>query len=248
MPVFYVFESLMSDSQPDESSPAPELDEARVAAWLVAHPEFAARHPEAFEAQHIGHDSQGATSLIERQVARLRQTNRELAERFEDLAATARVNEERVVQLNRVARIMVGACDTDALIQALTDSLQTHFEIDAVYVGLDGTAAADVQAIQSLDEHAPARDALIHVTRRGKPICGELSKAQAAALFPHAGEPALASAAFIPLGISCVRGAIVLASRDAKRFTPEMGPLFIELFGALLTATLARLLGDRAVA
>ena len=74
----------MSDTQPEPSSSVPELDEDQVAAWLVAHPDFVARHPEAFEAQAIGHDAQGATSLIERQVARLRQTNRELAARFEE--------------------------------------------------------------------------------------------------------------------------------------------------------------------
>ena len=134
----------MSDTQPEPSSSVPELDEDQVAAWLVAHPDFVARHPEAFEAQAIGHDAQGATSLIERQVARLRQTNRELAVRFEELVGTARANEDRVVQLNRVARIMVGATEVDALIAALTDSLQQHFGVDATGVFLEGPARADI--------------------------------------------------------------------------------------------------------
>ena len=239
----------MSDTQPEPSSSVAELDEDQVAAWLVAHPEFVSRHPEAFEAQAIGHDAQGATSLIERQVARLRQTNRELAVRFEELVGTARANEDRVVQLNRVARIMVGATEVDALITALTDSLQRHFGVDATGVFLEGPAQADINRILWLEDAPAAHEALTHVRRRGKPICGELTAAQAEALFADGDDDAVfTSAAFIPLGRNQVRGAIVLASRDPQRFTPDMGTLFVELFGALLTATLARLIGDDAVA
>ncbi|MBH03777.1 MAG: hypothetical protein CMP08_06605 [Xanthomonadales bacterium] len=238
----------MSDTQSEPLSSVPALDEEQVAAWLVAHPDFVSRHPEAFEAQAIGHDTQGAASLIERQVARLRQTNRELAARFEELVRTARANEDRVVQLNRVARIMVGATEADALIAALSDSLQTHFGVDVTGVFLEGSAQAGINRICWLDDAPAADEALTHVRRRGKPICGELTAAQAEALFADADDDAVfTSAAFIPLGRSQVRGAIVLASRDPQRFTPDMGTLFVELFGALLTATLARLIGDDAV-
>lgn len=236
----------MNEAQnPTES--APELDAAEVAAYLVAHPEFARAHPEAFEAQHIGHDSQGAASLIERQVAVLRHTNRELAERFENLAATARANESRVVELNRVARIMVAATDVDTLIHTLSACLREHFAVDQVYVGLDGTLAEGQTAIDTLTPDGAASRALMHVYRRGKPLCGEISAAQAEALFDTGDEALLTSAAFIPLGHTEVRGAIVLAAAAPGRFTPDMGTLFVELFGRLLGATLARLLDAKAL-
>ena len=47
----------------------------------------------------------------------------------------------------------------------------------------------------------------------------------------------------IPLGTSGVHGALVLASRKGERFVPDMGTLFLELMGELVTVALQRLLG-----
>ncbi|RJS93371.1 DUF484 family protein [Salinisphaera sp. Q1T1-3] len=226
----------------------PEFDEAEIAAYLVAHPEFARRHPEAFEAQDIAHVTQGAASLIERQVAVLRQTNRELAARFESLVATARANEHRVVELNRVARVMVGATDVDAMLERLIDCLKTDLAVDRVYIGLTGALPAEVARIETLVEDSDAGRALVNTFRRGKPICGEITPTQAAALFPADEASPMASAAAIPLGRQRVVGAIVLASADPGRFTADMGTLFVELFGELLSATLTRLLGAEPMA
>ena len=91
----------------------------------------------------------------------------------------------------------------------------------------------------------PAGKALTNVYRRGKPICGPLSEEQSEALFATRSNdvPALASAAMIPLGTSGVHGALVLASRKGERFVPDMGTLFLELMGELVTVALQRLLG-----
>lgn len=227
-----------------ETQPVPTaLDETEVAAYLAAHPDFLHRHPETFEALDVPHASGNAISLIERQVRVLRDTNTRTQARFEELLATARDNEERVVQLNRVARIMAAAVSTDAMIDALVDCLRDHLAVDRVYVGLQSELDADVTRIDRLEDGTAASRALTNVFRRGKPICGELDAIQSSALFAAADEALMFSAALIPLGHHGVHGAIVLASREPQRFTPEMGTLFVELFGDLLTATLRRLLG-----
>ena len=51
----------------------------------------------------------------------------------------------------------------------------------------------------------------------------------------------------IPLGARGVHGALVLASRKGDRFVPEVGTLFLELTGELVTAALQRLLGRDAL-
>ncbi|KEZ76284.1 DUF484 family protein [Salinisphaera hydrothermalis] len=220
-----------------------DLDEAEVAAYLAAHPDFLRRHPEAFEAMDVPHASGSAISLIERQVGVLRETNARIQSRFDELLATAKSNEERVIQLNRVARIMAGATAADPMIDALTQCLHDHLAVDRVYVGIQGSLPADIERIHKLEDGADASRALTNVFRRGKPICGELSATQSRALFTTDDDALMTSAALIPLGKNGVHGAIVLASRDPKRFTPDMGTLFVELFGDLLTATLRRLLG-----
>lgn len=220
-----------------------DLDEADVAAYLAAHPDFLRRHPETFEALDVPHASGNAISLIERQVRVLRETNTRIQARFDELMSTAKSNEDRVIQLNRVARIMVGAVSADALIDSLVECLRTHLDVDRVYVGIQGELPAEVTRIHRLEPDSAASQALTNVFRRGKPLCGELSAAQSQALFDTDSDRPMASAALVPLGMNGVHGAIVLASADPKRFSADMGTLFVELFGDLLTASLRRLLG-----
>ncbi len=129
------------------------------------------------------------------------------------------------------------------MIDALTQSLRDHLAVDRVYVGIQSALPASVQRIHRIEEGGDASRALTNVFRRGKPICGELSASQSRALFTTDDDALMTSAAMIPLGRNGVHGAIVLASADPKRFTPDMGILFVELFGDLLTATLRRVLG-----
>lgn len=222
-----------------------DLDEADVAAYLQAHPDFLKRHPDTLETLDVPHDTGGrAISLIERQVGVLRETNHRIQARFDELMDTARRNEQRVAQLNRVARVMVGASDTNQLITGLTECVQQHLDVDRVYVGLQGELPAGIDTIDTLEEASPASVALTNVFRRGKPLCGALSAEQSDALFATDDATPMTSAAFIPLGHHGVQGAVVLASSDPERFDADMGTLFVELLGELLTASLQRLLGE----
>jgi uncharacterized protein YigA (DUF484 family) len=236
-------------NEAEKQNPTPALDEAEVAAYLQAHPDLLSRYPAVLEALDVPHDSGNAVSLIERQVAGLRNTNRQLQARFNELVETARDNEQRVVQLNRLAKVLVTVQSAAELVPELAYCLQQHLDVDHIYVGLSGTAG-DVEALADGEIHAvaddtPAGKALTNVYRRGKPICGPLSEEQSEALFATRSNdvPALASAAMIPLGTSGVHGALVLASRKGERFVPDMGTLFLELMGELVTVALQRLLG-----
>lgn len=232
-----------------EHNPTPEFDEAEVAAYLQAHPDLISRYPAVLEAMSVPHDSGSAVSLIERQVDGLRTTNRQLQSRFNELVETARDNEQRVVHLNRLAKVLVSADTAAALVPELAYCLQQHLDVDHIFVGLSGQEGV-VEALADGEIHAIADDnavgkALTNVFRRGKPICGPLSEEQSEALFATRTHdvPALSSAAMIPLGTQGVHGALVLASRKNTRFVPDMGTLFLELMGELVTAALQRLVG-----
>ena len=240
-------------NEAEKQSPTPELDEAEVAAYLQAHPDLISRYPAVLEAMNVPHESGSAVSLIERQVNGLRTTNRQLQARFNELVETARDNEQRVVQLNRLAKVLVSAPTAAELVPELAYCLQQHLDVDHIYVGLSGNSG-EVEALADGEIHAIAEDndagkALTNVYRRGKPICGPLSEEQSEALFATRTNdvPALSSAAMIPLGAKGVHGALVLASRKSTRFVPDMGTLFLELMGELVTAALQRLLSREAL-
>ncbi|ROO28256.1 DUF484 family protein [Salinisphaera orenii] len=232
-------------NEAEKQTSTPQLDEAEIAAYLQAHPDFFDRYPAALEALHVAHDSGNAVSLIERQVGVLRTHNRQLQSRFNELIETARANEQRVVQMNRLAKVLVEAEDAATMVRELDYCMQQHLDVDHIYIGLEGTTAHADGEIHALGSDAEADRALTNVFRRGKPICGPLSADQSEALFATDSHdvPALASAAMIPLGSRGVHGALVLASRRPQRFVPEVGTLFLELMGELVTASLQRLLG-----
>lgn len=232
-------------NEAEKQTAHPELEEADIAAYLERHPDFFRRYPAALEALEVSHSSGTAVSLIERQVSTLRTTNRQLQARFSELVETARDNEQRVVQLNRLAKVLVTAESAAELVDELAICLQRHLEVDRIYIGIEAEADLAAGTIHALGHQGAADRALTNVFRRGKPICGPLSSDQSEALFATRTQESapLVSAAMIPLGVHGVHGALVLASHQTSRFVPDMGTLFLELMGELVTAALRRLLG-----
>lgn len=230
----------------NKASAEPMLAEAELASYLQQHPDFLARHPDVLAALEAHHDSGAAVSLIERQVAQLRTRNVELQARLDELVGVAHANEQHVTQLNGVARALVAASGIDELVTALTDSMQREMPVDAVFIGMrdddTGLGRAGDQ-IHVLTDGSPEDGAVAPVYRRGKPVCGPLSAAQIEALFADAQQSSVASAALVPLGRNGVHGALVLASAQAETFTADMGTLFLELLGELVTTALRRHLG-----
>lgn len=231
----------MNEPKP-QPSPA-ELDEDDVAAFLLAQPQFLSRHPEVLDVLEVHHEAGPAVSLIERQVAGLRRTNQQTQARLNELIATARENELRVQHLNGLAGVLIGADSPAALVKDLRAFLHRELAVDALFIGIVGGPEVAKGGIQALARDGAAKQALTNVFRRGKPLCGPVNDAQAAALFAEAGDTPPQSSAMVPLGEPKVRGALVLGSRDPKRFTPEMGTLFLALMGHLVTAACRRQLG-----
>lgn len=226
------------------------LDEAAIAEYLQHHPDFLRRHPDTLAALKISHESGVATSLIERQVGVLRDTNQQLQTRLNELIEMARGNELRVTQVNHLAKALISAGNNFELVLALVDCVKREMRVDAIFVGLRGldkTIGDGDATIHALHEGTAADDAVTDVFRRGKPICNALSAKQAKALFGDE-QAALASAAMVPLGVDGVNGALVLASTDADYFVPDMGTLFLELLGDLVTTGLRRHLGSDVLA
>lgn len=232
----------MSEPKPEQVSPA-EPDEADIAAYLREHPDFLQRYPDVLEHLEVSHEAGGAISLIERQVESLRRGNRQAQSRLKELIATARENELRVQYLNGLAQVLIKADSAENLVKSLREFLRRELSVDALFIGISGGEEVAVGGIRAMPRDSAELAAVTNVFRRGKPICGPLTDAQIEALFAETGDTPPQSAAMVPLGQDRVRGALVLASRDSKRFVPEMGTLFLELLGQLVTTACRRHLG-----
>ena len=89
-----------------EDAPAPKLSEREVVAYLKAHTDFLSRHPDLLETIELRHKAGSAVSLIEKQVDMLRAKNQRLEDRMQRLVDTARDNERRTQNIQRLARTL----------------------------------------------------------------------------------------------------------------------------------------------
>lgn len=234
---------MTTKAAPDARLPASERD---VVAHLLDHADFLERHPEVLEHLRLRHEAGRAVSLIERQVDILRARNQQLQGRLTELLETARENETRVWHLNTLARALLKAESSADIMAGLTACLKRDFGVDVAFLGVKGDAASSpAPALEIIPPGDTRLSTFDNFFRLGQVVCGPLSADHARQLFPgwdHKAAP-LASAALVPLGKPVTRGMLALASREAKRFEPDMGTLFLELLADLVAAGLRRELG-----
>lgn len=225
-----------------ETLPDDPAFEAEVVAWLRDHPEFFVRYPELVESLRIPHPCRPAVSLLEYQNRLLRERNQRLHDKLLELVDIARDN-DRLAE--RVQRLALGLLDArgglDELLHGVKAILRDEFKADGVALCLAAPPAAGLSAVG--EWLRPDVVGLFEaVFRAGCPQCGRLSLEQAAALFSDGAGDA-ASAALIPLDGEVWHGLLAVGSRDANRFHPGVGTLFLERIGQLVSQALqARLL------
>lgn len=229
----------------EPAEPAPRAaNEEEVLAHLRAQPDFLARHPELLEQLELRHASGAAVSLIERQVEILRGRNKRLEQRLKHLIETARENEGRAINVQRLARTLIRAPTLGTVIVGLAACLREDFAVDEVFVGVHAPVLKrqDIAGLHRLDANGAIARAYDNFFRTRLIECGPWDEARAALFFPER-KAELKSAAVVPLEKEKNLGLIVLASRDPQRFAPRQGKLFLEMTADLVAAAIRSRLG-----
>jgi uncharacterized protein YigA (DUF484 family) len=212
-------------------------DEAQVVAYLEAHPRLLIDHPQLLEVLELRHTAGSAVSLIERQVELLRGRNSRLESRLNRLIDTARENESRAENVLRLARVLIRAPSLANIIAGLRSSMSEDFGIEEVFLGINSTAYKryDIEGIVPLEPSGAIARAFDNFIRTRLIECGPIAEERARLLFPKAEQPVL-SAAVVPLEKEKNLGMLALGSRNAERFQPRQGKLFLEMTAELVAA------------
>lgn len=214
------------------------IDETTVASWLREHPDFLARHPELALAIEVPREQGQATSLASYQLDVLREKNRELNRRLQELFAVANENERLTVRVHQLMLALLRARDLPATLGTLVASLKEDFGSEWVRLVLFKPTPALEPA--TWWKHLPHQAAEIapfaEFIAAGEPLCGRLQPAKLSVLY---GEDAVSvqSTALLSLG---GYGLLSIGSADPNRFYPGMGTLFLRLLGETVSAALAR--------
>jgi uncharacterized protein len=218
-----------------------KLGAHEIAAWLRRHPAFLQQFPDLALTLVVPREQGSAASLAGYQLEILRDKNRELSRRLQELFANAQENERLAVRTHQLTLALMKQHRADDTARAMAASLEEDFSGDLVrmvlFAPIEGLDAADW--LQTLAEDnarlAPFRDCL----KDGEPICGRLQPEKNALLYGVRAED-VASSALLPLP---GRGLIAVGSRDANRFFPGMGTLFLRMMGEAFDTAMRRFEG-----
>lgn len=209
------------------------VSDASVADWLLRHPDFLLRHPEVLARLNVPHGSGGAASLIERQVAVLREQLANERGRLNHLVARAHDYEALLQRLHALTVRLILAPDLQHACSALETALREQFDADAVALKLFPVSE------RQQDADAVVRG-FIDFVDRDRCLCGPLAPEQTEALFGHL-DVVIYSTALVPIRAHEKAGVLAIGSSDPKRFSADMGTDLLEQLGAIAGAKLADL-------
>ncbi len=222
-----------------------EVDEAAVASYLAATPEFFERHAQLLAKIRLPDARSGTStvSLLERQVEVLRERNRELERKVKDFVEVARENDVLGTRVLAMARRLIAAKDHAASVAAIEAALREEFGAGQSVLVLTAARApeglAESRFLRIVAAEAPELRSFDTLFSAGKPRCGQLRDSQREFLFGgDAGE--IGSVALVPLGGKAGIGLLACGSHDSHRFNPTMSTDFLAHIGELIAAALAR--------
>lgn len=211
-----------------------------VARFLRANPGYFQRFPGLLAMLDLPHESGKAVSLMERQVAILRERNIDMRKRFTQLVGAANTNDSLFDKTRTLTLALLDAEDFAQLDGVIDRSLKTSFKADAVacYIAHPRKPPAQHHIHYcATSEHLP----MLHLTQSTGTACGPVRGPEYKRLFnvPDAPE---ASAAIVQLRHADLVGVFAIGSRDPRRFSADMGTLFVRYIADVLARVLVRLL------
>jgi len=218
--------------------------EDAVMQYLRDNPDFFGRHPMLLTDLSLPHDSGQAISLVERQVAILRERNIDMRRRLNHLVGAANTNDTLFEKTRRFTLDMLDCNDLAAIDRILAETLLDDFGADRARCFVSHPVA--FESLPNLVYRASAQELpLVHLTQAAGLSCGLLRADEFARLFDDVPSTD-GSAALIQLRHRDLLGVLAIGSLDPLRFSPDMGTLFIRYIGDVLARVLSRLTRDNA--
>lgn len=208
-----------------------------IAAFLQDHPGFFDEHADVFATMQVPHPhGSRAISLGERQILTLRERNRELEWRLNELVRNATANESIGTHVAKWCSRLLSENDAQRVPGEIALGLAEQFDLNHVALRL-----WNLSDLPPTGYGEPvSQDVRTFTDSLKTPYCGTDTDFEAAGWLDSKPK----SLALVPLRLEAdgaAVGLLVLGSDDPERFTPEMGTAFLESIGQLASAALHRL-------
>lgn len=228
----------MTEHKPTLADP---LEPEQIEAWLREHPEFFENHPDLLAELSLPHESGSAISLVERQVAILRERNIDMRHRLSKLLDNARDNDKLFDKTKRLVLTLLEGQDMGDIIDALHYSFDKDFSINFTSVILFGNLEKVPSSQARVVSIAEAREHLGALLKNSRAVCGTLGSKELEFVFGnHASE--IGSVAVVPLMHGSAFGLLAIGNRDPNYYRSSMGTLFLGYIAEVLNRLLPKYL------
>ena len=220
---------------------ADPLEPEQIEAYLREHPDFFEQHHELLAEITLPHESGSAVSLVERQVAILRERNMDMRHRLSKLLDNARDNDKLFDKTKRLVLSLLEGQDMGDIIDALHYSFDKDFNIHYTSVILFGNADKIPSSQARIVTIAEAREHVGPLLKNSRAVCGTLGAKEMQFIFGgHASE--IGSVATVPLVHGSVFGLLSIGNRDPHYYRSSMGTLFLSYIAEVLNRLLPKYL------
>lgn len=217
------------------------VTEEQVAAYLKDNPAFFIDQDDLLAQLRIPHMRGTTISLVERQVAVLRERNIEMRNRLTHLMDVARDNDRLFEKTKRLTLEVLDAQTLDELIGVVDDSLRHAFKVPFVGFTLFSEGELSVGRSQTLKS---AQQQISGLLAGGKAICGVLRGSELEFLFGKEQAVKIKSAAVVTLEHNGVHGVLAVGSDDQQHYSNSVDTLFLSYLADVLARLLPTMLAS----
>lgn len=211
-----------------------------IARFLQDNPQFFEEHADLISRIVIPHPHGGRTiSITERQMLSLRDKNKLLEGKMDELLQFGEENDTISEKMHRLAVAMIAASTFQSVLHTLNFHLRDDFSIPHVALRLwDRSDNTD-----ELPEFANVSEELqVFAETLSQPYCGSTSGIETSSWFGDVAEHIRSQALIAMRNGGGTVGMIALGSEEPQRFYVGMGTLYLERLGEMASAALARVL------
>ena len=221
-----------------------DISVKQVRGYLRDNPSFFDENPDILETMIVPHNTEGAVSLIERQLAVLRSRNSEMKEQLDSLYSAAQENEMMFEKTNHLISGLLEANNLGALIESLYESLGSDYGVEAYSLTLFGDEVNLPKSMAQISSPDKAHKVIASILSSSGAVCGQLGASEMNFLFGDH-KNALGSAATVVLGQDSKLGILALGNSDPHFYQNDMGTIFLDYLAEVLSRLLPKYLKSR---
>jgi len=217
----------------DNNTQQSQLSSNDLAGFLQDNPNIFQQHPELLELVNLS-DSRGTASLLERQVAMLKERLKQAQSKQSEFFEVARENEQISDNFSEIVVGMIGFTNLSEFATKFPAQLRNTFSIDEV-------SFKTVQSVERKPSDKQSYDDTVRRLTNQRAVCDNRWPSGIMNLFFS---DSIKSAALVPMRTQtsdAPLGVLALGSTDSERYTNDLGTAHLDKLGLMSGICLSRL-------